>query len=149
MAGDADGAGRRVFPETSPQRRQRMSAQRRRGTAPELKIRGLLHSRGFRYRVDHPLPGMPRRRADLLFPSSRVAVMIDGCYWHGCPLHGNIPRTNTDYWAPKIARNCERDTDTDRRLEEVGWLVVRIWEHEDPEEAAQRIQCAVLERRPT
>lgn len=147
MADYADGARRRLFPETPTQQRKRMSAQRRKGTAPELAIRSLLHSRGLRYRVDHPLPGMPRRRADLLFAGPRVAVMIDGCYWHGCPSHGNIPRTNTDYWTPKIARNRARDADTDRRLGELGWQVVRVWEHENANEAAGRIERIVLERR--
>lgn len=147
MAGFAEGARRRSFPETTAQQRQRMSAQRRKGTAPELAIRSALHSRGLRYRVDHPLPGMPRRRADLLFPGPRVAVMVDGCYWHGCPAHGNIPHTNTDYWAPKIAHNRARDADTDRRLGELGWQVVRVWEHENTDEAADRIERTVLERR--
>lgn len=126
-----------------------MSAQRSRDTAPELAVRRLLHARGLRYRVDHPLPGMLRRRGDLVFTAARIAVMIDGCYWHGCPDHGNTPGTNTDYWAPKIARNQARDADTDHKLEEAGWAVVRVWEHQDPVEVADQIEHVVHQRRRT
>lgn len=147
MAGsDTDqvpGPDQRVFEDVPQRHRQRMSAQRSRDTAPELAVRRLLHARGLRYRVDHPLPGLPRRRGDLVFTRVRVAVMIDGCYWHGCPVHGNTPRTNTAYWSPKIARNQARDADTNARLAAAGWQVVRAWEHDDPTAIADRVEHAV------
>lgn len=119
-----------------------MVRQRRRDTGPEMAIRRLLHARGLRYRVDVPLPGM-RRRADLVFSSARVAVFVDGCFWHGCPDHGTQPKRNAAWWAEKIASNAERDRDTDRRLVADGWIVVRVWEHEVPEAAAARVAEAV------
>jgi DNA mismatch endonuclease, patch repair protein len=100
-----------------------------------------------RYRVDAVLPGM-RRRADLLFASARVAVFVDGCFWHGCPEHGTMPKNNAAWWSAKIAANADRDRDTDRRLTAAGWAVLRIWEHEAPEGAADRIATTVRTRRP-
>ena len=120
-----------------------MSAQRSQDTAPELAIRRVLHSVGLRYRVHvPPLPGL-RRKADIVFPRSRVAVFVDGCFWHGCPEHGQRRHeVNEWYWPEKIARNQRRDADTDARLEEAGWTVVRIWEHEPASDAAQRVVSA-------
>lgn len=92
---------------------------------------------------------MPRRRADLMFPGAFVAVFVDGCYWHGCPVHGNTSRTNTGYWAPKIARNQARDADTDQYLTGLGWAVVRAWEHEPPGVVADRVEHLVRTRRAT
>ena len=123
-----------------------MVNQRRRDTRPEMAIRRLVHARGMRYRVDAALPGM-RRRADLLFTSSRVAVFVDGCFWHGCPEHGTRPKNNAAWWSVKIAANAERDRDTDLRLTADGWVVLRIWEHEAPEAAAARIAETVANRR--
>ncbi|WP_457109809.1 very short patch repair endonuclease [Marmoricola sp. URHA0025 HA25] len=98
-----------------------MRANRRRDTGPELAIRRLVHAAGLRYRVDvRPLPDL-NRRADMVFIRQRVAVFIDGCYWHGCPEHGTSARTNADYWSAKIGRNIERDLDTTRRLANGGW----------------------------
>jgi DNA mismatch endonuclease (patch repair protein) len=99
-----------------------------------------------RYRVDALLPGM-RRRADLLFTSARVAVFVDGCFWHGCPEHGTRPKTNAAWWSGKIAANVERDRDTDQRLGADGWAVLRIWEHEAPEAAAAQVADTVSARR--
>ena len=116
-----------------------MQDQRARDTTPELELRRRLHALGLRYRVDQaPLPGL-RRRADLVFGPARVAVFVDGCFWHSCPQHGNQPRINSEYWAPKLQRNRERDADTDARLRAAGWEVVRAWEHERPGEAADRV----------
>ena len=123
---------------SSPEALARMTRQRRRDTGPEIAIRRILFGSGLRYRVDAPLPGM-RRRADLLFRSARVAVFVDGCFWHGCPEHGTQPKSNAIWWAEKIAANIQRDRDTDRRLTEAGWQVVRVWEHEPAAQAAQRI----------
>jgi DNA mismatch endonuclease (patch repair protein) len=87
-----------------------------------------------------------RRVADLVFARAKVAVFVDGCFWHGCPEHGNQPQANTWYWKPKLERNQHRDADTARRLEEAGWVAVRVWEHEDPTEAAQRVEQIVRAR---
>jgi DNA mismatch endonuclease (patch repair protein) len=102
---------------------------------------------GLRYRVSaRPLPDL-RRTADIVFRPTRVAVFVDGCFWHGCPEHGSQPRANSEYWAPKLARNIERDRETNSALEAAGWKVVRIWEHEDANHAAQRIARVVEARR--
>ena len=118
---------------------RRMSRQRTRDTETELILRRDLHRRGLRYRVDAPLPGMARRRADLIFTRAKVAVMVDGCFWHGCPEHGTKPATNREWWAAKLARNIERDRETDAHLRSLGWTVLRVWEHEDMRDAANTI----------
>jgi DNA mismatch endonuclease, patch repair protein len=124
---------------------RRMQRQRRRDTRPELAVRRAVFARGLRYRVDvAPLRG--RRRADLVFPRAKVAVYIDGCFWHGCPQHATEPKANRDWWREKLARNRKRDADTDARLLEEGWLPLRIWEHEDSEAAALTIVKAVRGR---
>ena len=120
-----------------------MQANRRRDTAPEIAVRRLAHAAGLRYRVDaKPLPHL-NRRADLVFTRARVAVFIDGCYWHGCPEHGTMAKTNADYWDAKIARNRERDAETDKLLTGAGWTVVRAWEHAAPREVVDQIIAAV------
>ena len=121
----------------------RMSRQRRRDTAPELALRRALHARGLRFRVDAPLPGMPRRRADILFSRSKVAVFVDGCFWHCCPEHATQPVTNADWWSKKLRSNMGRDRDTDRHLDTLGWISIRVWEHENVVEAADRVQAAL------
>lgn len=127
--------------------RTRMRRQNRRDTQPEVALRRSLHARGLRYRVDAPLP-LPqvRRRADLLFSGAKVAVFVDGCFWHSCPTHRTSPRTNVAFWTAKLATNTARDRDTDDRLADAGWLSVRVWEHEQPEDAANRVERAVRER---
>ena len=127
--------------------RRRLSAQRLTDTKPEMALRRLLHRRGMRYRVHHPVPGT-RRRMDLAFLGPKVAVFVDGCFWHACPEHGTAPANNAGWWADKLAANVARDADTDRRLAEAGWAAVRIWEHVDPVEAADRVQAAVRSRTP-
>lgn len=124
-----------------------MSEARRRDTAPELAVRRLLHARGLRYRVDAPLPGLPRRRADLRFAPARVAVFIDGCFWHGCPEHGVAPKANAEWWEDKIAANRRRDADTDAHLAAMGWLALRFWEHEPPASVADAVERSVRQRR--
>jgi DNA mismatch endonuclease, patch repair protein len=121
-----------------------MSAQRRQDTGPELAVRRALHASGLRYRVHvAPLAGL-RRQADVVFTRARVAVFVDGCFWHGCPEHGRRQhRVNGWYWPEKIERNRRRDADTDARLAAAGWTVVRVWEHERPEAAAARVREAV------
>lgn len=124
-----------------------MKANRSRDTRPELALRSAAHALGLRYRVNtRPLPKL-RRTADLVFPRVKVAVFLDGCFWHGCPQHFRPSTLNESFWTTKITDNRKRDQDTDRQLAEAGWTVMRIWEHEDPAEAAQRI--AMLVRRDT
>jgi DNA mismatch endonuclease (patch repair protein) len=128
--------------------RRKMQAQRDRDTGPELAIRRVLHAQGLRYRVHaQPLAEL-RRRADLVFRAARVAVFVDGCFWHGCPEHGRrAHRVNEWYWPEKIARNQRRDADTDERLAAAGWTVVRVWEHEPVDVAAKRIAITVRRAR--
>lgn len=117
-----------------------MQANRRRDTEPELLIRRMLHASGLRYRVDYSLPFDRRRKADIVFTRAKVAVMIDGCFWHRCPEHYVPPKSNVDYWEAKTLGNAARDRDTDDRLRELGWTVLRFWEHEDPEVVAHQIR---------
>lgn len=129
---------------SSPASRKVMQGNRSRDTSPEVAVRKLLHSAGLRYRVDYrPEPSL-RRKADIVFTRQRVAVFIDGCYWHACPEHGTRARTNADYWSAKLKRNVARDADTTSRLETAGWVVMRFWEHEDPTTVAAGISEALL-----
>jgi DNA mismatch endonuclease, patch repair protein len=123
-----------------------MKATPRRDTPAELRIRRVLHARGLRYSVDvKPLPNSPRR-ADIVFRRALLAVFVDGCFWHGCPLHASWPKTNARFWREKINANRRRDEDTNLRLRDAGWLVIRAWEHEQPEKVAVRIVRAVRHR---
>ena len=123
--------------------RKTMLGNKRRDTKPELAVRRLLHARGLRYRVDlAPLKGY-RRRADVVFTRKRIAIFIDGCFWHGCPLHYRVPGTNAGYWEPKIARNVERDAETTVALVEAGWRVLRYWEHVPAAEIADDVEREV------
>src|SRR3954447_14965887 len=111
-----------------------------RPTKPEVAARSALHRRGLRFRKSLKIKiGERWTQPDLAFPRTRVAVFIDGCFWHRCPEHGNSPRANSDYWTPKLDRNVARDRDTDRRLAALGWTVIRAWEHESPESVADRV----------
>ena len=123
--------------------RNKMLGNRSRDTKPELRVRSLVHKRGMRYRVNQrPLPRV-RRTADIVFRRARVAVYIDGCFWHGCDQHYKEPKTNTPYWRDKIDGNRRRDRETDELLEAEGWLVLRFWEHEDPAEVAETVESSV------
>ncbi len=133
--------------ESTEATRARMSRQRSRDTGVEVALRKALHARGLRYRVHRrPLAGM-RREADVVFGPARVAVFVDGCFWHGCPEHATWPKRNAGFWRAKIEANAARDRDTDDRLNAAGWAVVRVWEHEDPGAAAARVHAAVSGRR--
>lgn len=116
-----------------------MLANRRRDTKPELAIRRLLHAAGLRYRVDFRLAPPLRARPDIVFTRRRIAVFIDGCFWHGCPLHRTTPKQNADYWGPKLLRNVQRDRETDEALAAAGWTVMRFWEHENPVAVAETV----------
>jgi DNA mismatch endonuclease (patch repair protein) len=127
--------------------RKSMQSNKSRDTKPELALRRAAHASGLRYRVAfRPLKSV-RRTADLVFTRAKVAVFLDGCFWHGCPDHHTKAKTNADYWEDKVRRNRERDLDTDRLLLEAGWEVVRVWEHEDPQEAALHVAAIVGSRR--
>lgn len=120
-----------------------------RDTVPEIALRSELHRRGLRFRVDQtPVPGI-RSRADIVFRRVRLAIYVDGCFWHRCPEHGEIPKSNRAYWEPKLARNVERDRQTKDALEEAGWTVLRFYEHVSPGDAANQIQATMarLERK--
>jgi DNA mismatch endonuclease (patch repair protein) len=124
-----------------------MRRTRRSGTRPELAVRSALHRRGLRFVVDRPVPGgNRRRRADILLRGAQVAVFVDGCFWHSCPDHSHLPRTNTSWWRLKFRGIARRDRDTDTELAAAGWLAVRIWEHEDPDKAAELIDQLVRDR---
>lgn len=124
-----------------------MLGNRNRDTSPERALRSLVHAAGLRYRVAaKPLPGM-RRTADLVFRPTRVAVFVDGCFWHGCPTHFVPPKTNPGYWREKIGRNVQRDRDTDARLADAGWLVIRFWEHDPADWCSETVRAAVVSRR--
>ncbi|MEU9231384.1 very short patch repair endonuclease [Streptomyces subrutilus] len=127
--------------------RTRMSRQKSRDTNVEVALRKALHAKGARYRIHRkPVKGV-RREADIVFGPVRVAVFVDGCFWHGCPVHATWPKNNAEFWRAKIEGNRRRDLDTDARLAEAGWLTVRVWEHERPDEAAERVLAVVASRR--
>ncbi|WP_344339474.1 very short patch repair endonuclease [Agrococcus versicolor] len=123
--------------------RRIMQANRRRDTGPELAVRRLLHARGLRFRVDLAAQPGVRSRPDIVFTRRRIAVYIDGCFWHGCPRHRTQPKANADYWTPKLQRNVERDAAVTLALQDAGWTVLRFWEHEDPQVVATTIAAAV------
>lgn len=132
---------------SSPEALRRMKRQARRDTRPEMALRQELHRLGLRYRVDRKvLPGV-QRRADVVFLGARVAVFVDGCFWHSCPQHATRPKANADWWSEKLTRNVTRDRDTDEKLEAAGWTVVRMWEHENPHTVALQIKELIERRR--
>ena len=119
-----------------------MRGNRKRDTRPELALRAVLHRRGLRYRLRYAVVTSGVRVVpDVVFPRHQVAVFVDGCWWHRCPEHANIPRTNAAYWLPKLTRNVERDELVTSSLAGAGWTVIRVWEHEVVRDAS-----AVTER---
>jgi DNA mismatch endonuclease, patch repair protein len=125
-----------------------MRANQRRDTKPELRLRSLLHATGLRYRVDHLIRcGERRVRPDVVFSRQRVAVFVDGCFWHACPKHGTNPGANTEYWSAKLFTNVSRDRRVNAALRRCGWIVVRVWEHTSPESALRRVLRALDRRR--
>jgi len=126
-----------------------MKANRRADTKPELALRSALHALGYRYRKDFRLDLPARRvRPDIAFTARKVAVFVDGCFWHACPDHGSQPKNNEWYWSPKLARNVERDRAADAALTQAGWIVVRLWEHVPVTEAVALVTAAVGDPRP-
>jgi DNA mismatch endonuclease (patch repair protein) len=132
---------------SSPATRKSMQSNRSRDTKPELALRRQLHALGLRYRVcARPIPEV-RRTADIVFRPARVAVEVRGCFWHGCPEHYRAPAANSGYWTEKIQRNMRRDAENEQRLSNAAWVLVTVWEHEDPIEASHKIAAIVRERR--
>jgi DNA mismatch endonuclease (patch repair protein) len=121
---------------------------RQKDTSAEAALRRVLFARGLRYRLQVRVLSKPRRVADLAFIGARVAVFVDGCFWHGCPVHATWPKNNAEFWRAKILANQQRDLDTNTRLRAEGWEVVRVWAHEEPDLAAARIEEIVRSRRP-
>lgn len=155
MSTPRPGSGREVTGATLPPAppastdaaRRVMQGNRRSDTRPEKALRSELHRRGLRFRIDLKVgTGRSAPRPDVVFPRALVAIYVDGCFWHACPVHGVEPRTNSDYWRAKLARNVARDARNREALEREGWLVIRVWEHEDPRDAADRIAAAVRDR---
>lgn len=139
-----DGGGRPSSSwASSPAVRRNMQANRGRDTGPEMAVRQILHRDGLRYRVHLPVPQLWRRTIDVAFPGRRIACFIDGCFWHMCPTHFVAPKSNPAFWVAKIGANRERDVQTEQSLTDQGWLVLRFWEHEQPETIAERITLAV------
>ena len=139
------------MPPNSPDSRLRsriMKANRRSDTGPELAVRRALHARGLRFRKDFPIrvPGERAVRPDVVFTRRRVALFIDGCWWHGCPEHGTQAATNAEYWGPKLAENRDRDRRQTAVLKKHGWTVIRAWAHEDPAAVAARVTAALDSR---
>jgi DNA mismatch endonuclease (patch repair protein) len=111
---------------TSEQRSRCMSNIKGKNTKPELRLRKALWAKGLRYRLHATMIGRP----DVIFPRQRLAIFVDGCFWHGCPIHGTNPVTNSDFWEIKIKGNIERDRRITTQLTIDGWMVIRVWEHE-------------------
>jgi DNA mismatch endonuclease (patch repair protein) len=122
-----------------------MSRQTSQNTGAEQAVRQLLHASGYRYRIHFSVPGMPRRKIDIAFTRAKLAVLIDGCFWHGCPEHATSPKANAAWWRQKLDRNIERDLETTAQLRSEGWTVLRFWEHESPE-AVKRAVAEAVER---
>ena len=129
------------------QRARKMRSNRRSDTKPEISLRSLLRRSRLRFRKDYPIQVSSGRtvRSDIAFTRSRMTLFVDGCFWHGCPEYGTIPKSNEEYWAPKLKQNVDRDRATVRHLRADGWKVLRFWKHVDPEEAKLEILSA-LER---
>lgn len=125
---------------SSPETGKRLARVKQTNKSPEIALRQKLHARGLRYRVQASLLKRPIRTADIVFHAKKIAIFVDGCFWHGCPEHATWPKSNSAFWKDKILTNRARDQDTNRKFEEAGWTVLRVWEHEDPAKAADRIE---------
>jgi DNA mismatch endonuclease, patch repair protein len=128
---------------SSPEASKRLAKVRQKSTNAELRLRRVLHAQGLRYRLHLPILAKPRRTADIVFPRQRLAVFVDGCFWHGCPEHSSWPKSNAEFWRDKIKTNKTRDANTNMRLRAAGRQVIRVWEHEDPATAASHISSVL------
>ncbi|WP_231496063.1 very short patch repair endonuclease [Cellulomonas sp. HZM] len=133
--------------DVNPKTSARMARVRSRDTTPEMALRRELHRRGRRFYVNRRLLG-DRRTADIVFPRARLAVFVDGCFWHMCPRHGTQSHTNSDWWREKLSGNVERDRRTDVDLAAAGWAVLRVWEHDSVAGAAEAVEEALRRLRP-
>ncbi|WP_329616071.1 very short patch repair endonuclease [Streptomyces brevispora] len=133
---------------SSPGVSARMSRQASRNTAPEVAVRKLLHASGYRYRLNERVPHMSRRTIDIAFTRAKVAVFLDGCFWHGCPEHATQPKSNAEWWRQKLDRNMARDAETTAHLVTEGWTVLRFWEHQPPVQVADQVAEVVDRERP-
>ncbi|MYQ51352.1 DNA mismatch endonuclease Vsr [Streptomyces sp. SID4941] len=133
---------------SSPSVSARMSRQARRDTAPEVAVRKLLHASGYRYRLNERVPHMSRRTIDIAFTRAKVAVFLDGCFWHGCPDHATRPKSNAEWWRQKLDKNMARDAETTAHLVSEGWTVLRFWEHQPPAQVAEVVAEVVDRERP-
>ncbi len=124
---------------SSPGVSARMSRQASRDTTPEVAVRKLLHASGYRYRLNERVPHMSRRTIDIAFTRAKVAVFLDGCFWHGCPEHATQPKSNAEWWRQKLDRNMTRDVETTAHLITEGWTVLRFWEHQPPVQVADQV----------
>ena len=123
-----------------------MAAVKRSNTKPELALRKALHAAGYRFRKDYPIRAGGRLvRPDIVFTRRRVAVFVDGCFWHGCPLHGQVPATNVTFWTTKLDANVDRDRVQNALLRQEGWRVLRVWEHVPTEDALSEVVAAICE----
>lgn len=131
---------------TSATATKKMRSNRRVDTKPETKLRSSLHKRGFRFRKDYPVRLADGRTVhpDIVFTSKKVAIFVDGCFWHSCPRHGTVPKSNRGYWVPKLQQNIARDRIADENLSALGWRVIRVWEHSVLEEAVATIQSHLV-----
>lgn len=134
----------RAVPSSSAVSR-RMAKVRQKGTGAEMALQQEMHRIGLRYRIDYEVLKKPRRVADVAFPGRKIAVFVDGCFWHGCPKHATWPKRNAEFWRQKIEANRQRDADTNDRLRSLGWTVLRFWSHESPVEASKTVASAVIE----
>ncbi|WP_234426716.1 very short patch repair endonuclease [Streptomyces niger] len=132
---------------SSPGVSARMSRQARKDTSVEMAVRRLLHAAGMRYRLQWRVPDLPRRTIDIAFPGAKVAIFLDGCFWHGCPEHATHPKANAEWWRQKLDGNMTRDLETTEHLTAAGWTVLRFWEHEAPAEVATRIAATLTAER--
>ncbi|MGW2591019.1 very short patch repair endonuclease [Streptomyces sp. NPDC001515] len=128
---------------SSPSVSARMSRQASRDTAPEVAVRKLLHASGYRYRLNERVPHMSRRTIDIAFTRAKVAVFLDGCFWHGCPEHATQPKSNAEWWRQKLDQNMARDAETTAHLVAEGWTVLRFWEHQTPTQVAEQVAATV------
>ena len=150
MASKAINKTKRTIGNPSPSSEaalKRMRAAKPRDTAPEKALRSALFRKGMRFRVDQKPIKELNRKADIVFRTTKVAVFVDGCFWHGCPIHGTQAKANAEFWKNKIRQNQDRDADTNKSLKKIGWKVIRVWEHENPEKAAKRISSIIVKRR--
>lgn len=128
---------------SSPDTSRRMAKVRQKGTDAEMALRREMYRIGLRYRIDYEVLRRPRRVADIAFPGRKIAIFVDGCFWHGCPEHATWPKRNAEFWRQKIEANWKRDADTNDRLQSLGWTVLRFWSHESPVEAAKVVARVV------